>query len=298
VTLQQVNIVDGPARPVRNLRLQRRYEGHAWEEAQRIVHCRTCGAELTMTQDLAHNCAFCGSTNVLVEDSGRTLEQPDGLLPFQVGKGQATEAIHQAQNAFARRLMSWFTGKQYALKELQGMYLPFWVFDGMVETYRYSKGFAQAQKESLGLTTHENLLFPGVDVPPPALLQRAYPFDLQTLTPYEARLLADWPAKLYSRDVELVSEQARSTMIGLTQQQRRPVVPRRQAGWHTRAQQWTEARTLAQRDTISSQVIGTTYQLVLLPLWVALLVSGDERHLALVNGQTGKAAFDAARRAR
>ena len=38
----------------------------------------------------------------------------------------------------------------------------------------------------------------------------------------------------------------------------------------------------------SFQVICTAYQLVLLPVWVALLQSKDGRSLALVNGQTGK----------
>jgi hypothetical protein len=34
-----------------------------------------------------------------------------------------------------------------------------------------------------------------------------------------------------------------------------------------------------------------TYQLVLLPVWVALMQGADRRSLALVNGQTGKVAF-------
>jgi hypothetical protein len=39
------------------------------------------------------------------------------------------------------------------------------------------------------------------------------------------------------------------------------------------------------------QVSSVTYQLVLLPVWVALLQSEDEHSLALVNGQSGKVAF-------
>jgi hypothetical protein len=41
----------------------------------------------------------------------------------------------------------------------------------------------------------------------------------------------------------------------------------------------------------SFQTSGLTYQLVLLPVWVALLQVGDELCPALVNGQTGKVAF-------
>jgi hypothetical protein len=42
---------------------------------------------------------------------------------------------------------------------------------------------------------------------------------------------------------------------------------------------------------LAFQVIGTTYQLVLLPVWTALLVCEDDHCLALVNGQTGEVAL-------
>jgi hypothetical protein len=141
-----------------------------------------------MTQQLAGICIFCGSTNVLVEDSQRILEQPDGLLPFYIGK-------EQAQNAFAQRLVSWLSGTRQTARNLWGIYVPFWVFDGIVEAYTFSTDWATASKKTLGLSTHENLLLPGVDAPSPGAQQAVFPFRLETLIPYEPRLLADWPAR-------------------------------------------------------------------------------------------------------
>jgi len=92
VALEATNVVDQQARAVHSLRLERRYQGHTWAEAQRIVHCCTCSADLTMSDYLAQRCAFCGSTNVLIEESQRLLEQPDGLLPFQVTRERALAA--------------------------------------------------------------------------------------------------------------------------------------------------------------------------------------------------------------
>ncbi len=280
VALHEADVVDGPARAVSNLRLKRRHEGHTWAEAQRVLHCRTCGADLTMTRHLAQHCAFCGSTNVLVEDSRRKLEQPDGLLPFHLDEAQAAEVIRETQNALANRLVSWLTGRRQQIEGMEGVYLPFWVFDGMVEVYRFSRGFATASKETLGLTTVENLPLPATAAPPPDLQRDLLPFAWQALVPYEPRLLADWPARIYDQDVELVSERARNLMVGRVRSQEQML----NVGSRQRAQ------TGGQQAAY--QVLGTTYQLILLPVWLGRLAGDDGVRLALVNGQSGKVALE------
>ena len=115
-------------------------------------------------------------------------------------------------------------------------------------------------------------------VPPPSFLDQVHPFDLHAPVPYEPCLLADWPAQLYNLDVEVVVEDAYDTMLALARRQAGPPV-RVMATWDS---------TLPSNTRRSFQVSCTTYQLVLLPVWVALLQSQDERSLALVNGQTGK----------
>jgi hypothetical protein len=46
------------------------------------------------------------------------------------------------------------------------------------------------------------------------------------------------------------------------------------------------------------QVTTVTYQLVLLPVWVALAQRDREQRLVLVNGQTGQVAFSSELKAR
>lgn len=273
VTLQQTNVVDGEATALHDLRLKRRYQGHSWAEAHRAVHCRTCGVQLTMTYRLAQHCAFCGSTNVLVKDNRWELEQPDGLLPFKIGREQAGAAIQQAQRSGWRRLKSWWNEKQQTVQDLEGLYFPFWVFDGIVETYNQQKTWSTTEKQTQRWDSLENMPFPGVDAPAPTLLQKVYPFDLSTLVPYEPQILADWPARLYNRDVEIVVEEARTAMLAqIRRRSRKHAAP---AG-----------------NSQGFQIVGTTYQLVLLPVWVGILAGEEGKHgLALVNGQTGKVAF-------
>jgi len=281
--LQGIKLLEQEATPIGDLQLQRRYRGHAWAQVQRIVRCQACGAELTMTHHLAKQCAFCGSTNVLVEDNRRTFEQPDGFLPFKINEQQAADAIHKAQHSGLRGLKTWWTGKEHKPVELQSVYLPFWVFDGIVEVRAWTAGGFDQPAPSGGATptadmmVFDNLLFSAVKVPPPAFLGRTFPFELEALVPYEPRLLADWPAALYHLDVEVAVEDAYDAMIALARRRVRPLAAPESSGYaHLRR---------------SFQVSSTTYQLVLLPAWVALVQYEDKRSLALVNGQTGKVAF-------
>jgi DNA-directed RNA polymerase subunit RPC12/RpoP len=292
IPLEQAELLDGAARPLHQLRLERRFQGHTWSEARRIVRCRTCSAELTMSGFLSRVCAFCGSTHVLVEDNRRILEQPDGLLPFQLDEEQARVALNRALSRLSRRLLSWLNGQRLAVFDLTGAYLPFWVFDGLVEAYRINTGIAGSHKESLGLTAYENLLLPAVDEPPPALLVKIYPFRLGTLAPYEPQLLASWPAKLYNQDVELVSEEARNAMVHSA---RRTMALRAlEPSSAVRAgRRPLTAHDVSVPSQVAFQVVSTTYQLILLPVWLARLQGSDGLGLALVNGQNGRVALPA-----
>jgi LSD1 subclass zinc finger protein len=278
-----INLLEEQARLIGDLRLQRRYQSCNWAEVQRIVRCQSCGAELTMTHHLARQCTFCGSTSVLTEDNRRTFEQPDGFLPFTMDEQQAAAAVHKAQHSGLRGLKAWLTGREQKPAELQPVYMPFWVFDGFIEVRAWTTGGVD-QTAPLGgaalgadVMMFDNLPFSAVDVPTPALLRRIFPFELSALVPYESRLLADWPAALYNRDVEVVVEDAYDVMIALARQRVRPLV-------------LPESPDYAHVHR-SFQVTSTTYQLVLLPVWVALVQSRDKHSVALVNDQTGKVAF-------
>jgi DNA-directed RNA polymerase subunit RPC12/RpoP len=312
--LQETDLIDREATLISDLQLQRRLEGHVWQEVQRLVHCGECGAELTMTHHLTRQCIFCGSTTVLVKDSQQSFEQPDGFLPLKLDEGQAAIALDKAQRSTVQRLKTWWTGLEQEFTRLQAVYLPFWVFDGFVEVRRqlWSQGDAdalQALSQLAGdrsmpdglssgvwlrqqvarsrqhrvslpgkdLLIFDNLLYSAMDLPPPELLKQALPFRLGGMVPYEPRLLADWPAALYHRDVETVVKDAYDAMLKM-------------AVWRKRRQ---VLGRLGDPDQLRRmfQVTTVTYQLVLLPVWVGLAQRDSERRLVLVNGQTGKVVF-------
>ena len=265
---------------VTTLRLQRRMQGPDWSEVAQTLHCQACGAELGMALHLAGQCAYCGSTNVLMEEDVRTLLQPDSLLPFVIDERQVSDALREAVRAGS----GVFRGRRsLKIRSLRGVYVPFWVFDGTVEA-RWVETSASGELYSAQdrRIKYHDLAFPGVDVPPPSLLDQVGPFRLRKLVSYEARLLADWPAQLYTLDVEVVVEDAYDTMLLLSR--RRAGLPAKvEVSWEDKAPPAETRRTF--------QVSGVTYQLALLPVWVALLEVRKGRSLALVNGQTGKVAM-------
>jgi hypothetical protein len=273
--LDETDLLEQQTELVAELRLKRRFQGQSWQEAERIARCHSCGAELIMTRHLARQCAFCGSTSVLVEDSQRALIRPDGFLPFEVSEQQASSAIQRAVHSKRRQ-----SRNRPVLERLQGIYLPFWVFDGFVEARRQRLTLEGAVMPSRSrepvrrMLMFENLLYCAMDLPSTRLVAGLLPYTLDRLVPYEPHLLADRAAALYRRDVEDVAEEAYEAMLKAATQRTKPSTLERLSGWNVR--RWYQVTTV-------------TYQLVLLPVWAAVLRSEGRRSLVLLNGQTARA---------
>jgi predicted RNA-binding Zn-ribbon protein involved in translation (DUF1610 family) len=257
------------------LRLTRRFQGTTWREVDRIARCQSCGAELAMTHHLARQCVFCGSTSVLIEDSRQALIQPDGFLPFKVDEERAAAIIRRTM-----RSQGWRSSDGAKAEQPQGIYLPFWVFDGFVEA-RHQPGTLEGvlapnrkPEPYRRLLMFDNLLYSAMELPFARLLESLLPYKTRKLVPYDAHLLADWAAALYRRDVENVVEEARDAMLEAAIRRTRRSSPEAFRSWNVR---------------LSFQVTTVTYQLVLLPVWTALMAHEDQRFLVLINGQSGEA---------
>ena len=308
------NVVDAEGTLVGDLQLRRRLQSQEWEEARRIAHCQACGAELVMSRHLAKECVFCGSSTVLVEDGGRSLEQPDGFLPAMLDESRAMAAVDSIHQSAIGRLRHWWSGEKQELLSLHAVYLPFWIFDGIVEVRqppldRSTGGISEGESawvsavagrrsSSSGsglsasldhdqeqtvrpvrkdLIIFDNLVYPAIDFPPWWLLKQILPFELQAVVSYEPQLLGNWPAALYQRDVVQVVQEAYNTMLT-------------KAVWRNRSLAIGQALSFSElRRTF--QVTTVTYQLVLLPMWVGLARQVHEARLVLVNGQTGRVAL-------
>jgi len=265
---------------------------YGWGEARRELVCESCGAVVAVAPDaLTSTCAFCGSHRVLARDVAGDVLRPTALLPF---------AVDQAR---LQALVADWLGRGWmhppalrsvrALRELAGVYLPFWTFDthvraewkaevGTARTERYRAGGEwktrtvidwhwRSGRVHLPVDDH---LVAGTGRVSRVVLRKIGSFDLGGLVEYEPGYLAGWQAKVY--DVQL------------------------QEAWETAKGEIRErAKRACYHDTGSSHVrnfqmaadfADERWRYVLLPVYLASYHFEGRTFQVMVNGQTGQVA--------
>lgn len=272
--------------------LERKTQRVKWVIGEHLLHCNQCGAERTIARKMSLVCPFCGSNNVIEQDALKTFEQPDGLVPFEVSEERAKAAIQERLKTLGERLYMVFDGNKVARATIEGVYLPFWVFDMLLEVSVTTVDKRVYDKDprwiQFGNTAYNNVKtmdgingmpICAVKSPPPELTRELGEYDLDTMLPYEPKLLARYPAELYDIDFDDASLEARG-----------------------RASEQMRNEQLAYKDpqvemNVSTSVIQMSFSLVLMPVWVATLIERDgDLRTALVNGQNGRVALGKARK--
>ena len=273
--------------------LERKAQRVQWVIGERLLHCNQCGAERTLpARKLSMVCPFCGSNQVIVQDALGSFEQPHGLVPFSIYEEPAKAAIRDKMNALTERLYSVRDGNKIARATLEGVFLPFWVFDALLDVSittvdkrisnkdlrwlqagntGYSHTKTMGGVNGLGICAVKSL--------PSDLTDRLGEYDLDLMMSYDPKLLASYPAELYEIDFDQASLIARS-----------------RASEQVRKEQTTFQGTEVE-TTVSALVIQMSFSLVLMPVWVATLTERDgDVRTALVNGQNGQVAIGKAKK--
>ena len=100
-------------------------------EDMRAYSCPSCGAELICNATTAAtSCPYCGNPTVVPAQFRGTLK-PDYIIPFKLSKEDAVAAL---KNHYKGKplLPKAFTNGNH-IEEIQGVYVPFWMFDGQAE---------------------------------------------------------------------------------------------------------------------------------------------------------------------
>lgn len=264
--------------------LERKAQPVQWLVGERVLHCQECGAERTLTAaQLSTRCPFCGSIHVIQQDALGSFTQPEALIPFKVTRAQAAAAIKERLRGLPERLKGLLNNNRVSRATLEGYYLPFWVFDALVEVSRTqivnqpSSSRIQRPPPAYARSTFQDAQYDvevcAVESPPPHLTDQLGDYHLRDAVDYQPALLAEYPAQIYSLDFDQAALKAR----GLVANAMRTRYTRRELS----------------DDRVSihvfTQVLQMSFRLVLAPVWVALLVERDgDLRPALVNGQTGK----------
>jgi Zn finger protein HypA/HybF involved in hydrogenase expression len=188
---------------------------YGWGEERRELVCESCGAVVTVAPDvLTSTCAFCGSNRVLARSAAGDVLRPTSLISFVVDQARCQAQVTEWLGR------GWMHPPELrsvrALREMTGVYLPFWTFDARVQadwkaevgtarTERYRSGGEwktrtvidwnwRSGRVRLPINDH---LKPGTARVSRVILRKVVPFDLHGLVEYDPGYLAGWQAKTY-----------------------------------------------------------------------------------------------------
>ncbi len=199
--------------------------GKEWSEDEakilRAFTCSSCGAEIVCDENtIATECCYCGNPTMIAQRYDGAL-RPDYVIPFQKTKKDAQEAF---KNFYKGKLLlpSNFVG-QNRVDAIQGMYVPFWLFDSKVTAVASYKaknvntfvvGKNQITEERVyrcdreGEMKFNRVPMDGSKKMDDTWMESIGPFDYSTMVPFTTAYLAGYLADKYDVPAEEMAPRA------------------------------------------------------------------------------------------
>ena len=249
-------------------------------------HCPSCGAQLLCdTNTAATACPYCGNPTVVPAQFQGGL-RPDYVIPFQLTKEQAMDALKQHYQG--KILLPPAFQKQHTIEKIQGVYVPFWLYDCEAEGEFYFHGakirtYRQGD-DQITETDHYDIYRSGsmafqkvpVDASkkmPDDYMDSIEPFDYASLKPFATSYLPGFLADRYDVSLEECHTRAdlRCTQT-LEDSIRNTIHGFQQCNLRSR-------KVKLHRGQV---------HYALLPVWMLNINWNGEKYLFAINGQTGR----------
>ena len=252
----------------------------------RAFNCPACGAQLLVDQVTAvTSCPYCGN-NAVVPGQLSDVLKPDYVIPFKLDKSDAIAALKQYYKG-KRYLPNDFTEENH-LEEIQGVYVPFWLYSGKatgdvtfngrnLRTWSDSKNnYVETDHwllHRVGTMDFQRVPVDGSTRMPDAHMDAIEPFDYSEMVPFSVGYLPGYITDRYDQDVKDCDPRARSRIEATC----------------TDAMQGT-ANGYMEIDVAeeNSTIEWTDISYALLPVWMLHTKWANEDFLFAMNGQTGK----------
>ena len=256
----------------------------------RVYSCPSCGAELICDQSTAATaCPYCGKPAIVPGQFSGAL-RPDSILPFRLSKDDAVQALraHYKGKPFLPRS---FTSANH-IEQIQGVYVPFWLFDGGAEgaaSYRASNtNVYETGDYEITETRHYHVVRAGslafekipVDASskmPDDHMDSIEPFDYAQLRPFSTAYLPGYLADKYDVTIDDSRDRADTRCSETLAQALRDTV----TGY---------GACVTEREDIALRRGKVHY--ALLPVWMLSTKWRGQDFLFAMNGQTGKLVGD------
>jgi predicted RNA-binding Zn-ribbon protein involved in translation (DUF1610 family) len=247
--------------------------------------CPSCGAELIGDKNtVAMVCPNCGNAQIVP----RRLEgmlKPNYVIPFKLEKKSATEALKNFYQG--KRLLPDFFKEDNHINNIQGVYLPFWLFDATAQghirykatrtsswsdtNYNYTKTdhYAVIRDGSMGF---EKIPVDGSEKMDDAYMDAIEPFDYSQIKDFETAFLAGYIAEKYDVDAGKCKERA-----GLR------IKTSIEAEFSRTVTGYSSVRMESSQVNIQDGKV----HYALFPVWILNTKYKKENYLFLMNGQSG-----------
>jgi predicted RNA-binding Zn-ribbon protein involved in translation (DUF1610 family) len=248
--------------------------------------CPSCGAELLGDKNtVAMVCPNCGNSQI-VSRRLTGLLKPDYVIPFQLDKKAATDALKNFYNG--KRLLPNFFKEENRVNNIQGVYLPYWLFDADAQgqirykatrtKYWSDANYNYTKTDFYSVVRDGSMAFKKIPVDGSEKMDDAYmdaiePFDYALLKDFQTDFLAGYPAEKYDVDAQQSKSRAEQRIKATVESE----FARSVTGYAT-------VRT----ESSSVNVTGGKVSYGLFPVWVLNTKYKNENYLFIMNGQTGR----------
>lgn len=248
--------------------------------------CQSCAAHLAVDETTAAGeCPYCGSP-IILNGQLSGMNTPDCVIPFKLDKKAAGEAL----KAFCKGkplLPSNFVSDN-KIKEMKGVYVPFWLFDCDADAnivYKATKvrhwsdsNYNYTEIRHYNVYRSGSIGFANIPVDGSSKMDDAYmdgiePFNYGDMTDFNPGYLLGYMADKYDVTAEQSFPRAETRVEKSTEDAFRATVN----GYTT---------VVPQMSNIKAD--GGKYRYALLPVWILNTKYNGEKYMFAVNGQTGK----------
>ena len=265
------------------------YRANEWQEGEldclTTGSCPSCGAELMGDENTAAMvCPSCGNTQIVMRRLDGILK-PDYVIPFKLDKNSAAEALRNFYNG--KRLLPESFKEENHINEIQGVYLPFWLYDASAQAhvcYRATRtrmwsdanyNYTKTDHYSVirdGSMAFEKIPVDGSEKMDDAHMDSIEPFNYDEKKEFQTAFLSGYLAEKYDMDADSCKDRAsRRIKNSLEGELTRTVTG------------YTSVRTESSQVNIRSGRVNYA----MFPVWVLNTKHKDTNHQFLMNGQTG-----------
>ena len=261
----------------------------AWDAEQDNLStgsCPSCGAELLGDQNtIAMVCPCCGNSQIVSRRLSGVLK-PNCIIPFHLEKKAAAEALKKFYEG--KRLLPDSFKKESHINSIQGVYLPFWLFDAQTQAhirykatkiktwsdanFNYTKTdfYSVIRDGSIGF---EKLPVDGSEKMNDDYMDAIEPFDNKKIKDFQSAFLSGYLAEKYDVDAEQCKERAGKRMKTTVEREFAKTV----SGYSS-----------VQVESSTVNVMGSKINYSLFPVWVLNAKFKNENYQFIMNGESGR----------